>query len=537
MAQNVKLKLDNLKEIRKVDERLVSYNVEMTEVTGGTFWKEYTPEEIAGNGKFAMVGIKNADSMMQVYPPIDLYNPRLRKFAKEIGPVWVRVSGTWATKTYYDLDGKANGVAPEGFQNLLTKEQWVGVLDFVKEMGAKLLVSVSNCQGIHSAEEPWNPSQAKLLFDFSRDYGVPINAAEFMNEPNLLSGSGAPKGYTVEHFLRDQDIFNKWVHENYPECLTVGPCSVGGGIMGKLNVEKFPLKLLMKKMGTEAFIKDAKEPMEVFSYHYYNGVSERIAAGISLVHWPEKKINSEKFLDAAPYCAKTAAKLRDKYMPGAQLWVTESGDAGGGGDTWASTYVDVLRTLNELGTYATITDGIVFHNTLASSDYGWLRHGTFDPRPNYYAILLWNRLMGTTVYDSEEPIREGAHVFCHSRKDGKEGYAYLIINNSKKEYTTVEIPKEATCYTLSGNGKMRSTTALLNGKELVVDENDNLPSLEGEVVSGAIKLAPGTCTFLVIQFMEGKTKGKGKSNDLPFYEEQNIIKGINSIFYAQIDWG
>ena len=322
--------------------------------------------------------------------------------------------------------------------------------------------------------------------------------AEFMNEPNLLSGSGAPKGYTVEHFLRDQDIFNKWVHENYPECLTVGPCSVGGGIMGKLNVEKFPLKLLMKKMGTEAFIKDAKEPMEVFSYHYYNGVSERIAAGISLVHWPEKKINSEKFLDAAPYCAKAAAKLRDKYMPGAQLWVTESGDAGGGGDTWASTYVDVLRTLNELGTYATITDGIVFHNTLASSDYGWLRHGTFDPRPNYYAILLWNRLMGTTVYDSEEPIREGAHVFCHSRKDGKEGYAYLIINNSKKEYTTVEIPKEATCYTLSGNGKMRSTTALLNGKELVVDENDNLPSLEGEVVSGAIKLAPGTCTFLVI---------------------------------------
>lgn len=31
------------------------------------------------------------------------------------------------------------------------------------------------------------------------------------------------------------------------------------------------------------------------------------------------------------------------------MWVTESGDAGGGGDTWASTYLDVIRTLNEAG--------------------------------------------------------------------------------------------------------------------------------------------------------------------------------------------
>lgn len=58
------------------------------------------------------------------------------------------------------------------------------MLDFVKEVGGKLLVSVANCEGIHSAHEPWHPGQAKLLFDLSREYGVPIAAAEFMNEPN-----------------------------------------------------------------------------------------------------------------------------------------------------------------------------------------------------------------------------------------------------------------------------------------------------------------------------------------------------------------
>ena len=84
MTKNIKLNSSGLKEIRRVDERLASYNVEMTEVTGGTFWKEYTPEEIAGNGKFPVIGIMNKDSLMQVYPPIDLYNERLRKFASEI---------------------------------------------------------------------------------------------------------------------------------------------------------------------------------------------------------------------------------------------------------------------------------------------------------------------------------------------------------------------------------------------------------------------------------------------------------------------
>ena len=50
MAKNIKLNTTGLKKIRNIDEKLTSYNVEMTEVTGCTFWKEYTLEQIAGNG-------------------------------------------------------------------------------------------------------------------------------------------------------------------------------------------------------------------------------------------------------------------------------------------------------------------------------------------------------------------------------------------------------------------------------------------------------------------------------------------------------
>ena len=141
---------------------------------------------------------------------------------------------------------------------------------------------------------------------------------------------------------------------------------------------------------------------------------------------------------------------------------------------------------------------MIFHNTLASSDYGYLKHGSFEPRPNYFAVLLWNRLMGKTCYNVGQKNVEGAHIYCHSRKDGKEGKAYLVINNSRTETTTVELPGEAEVYALTGNGKIRSRTMLLNGKELVLGENDALPELAGVKTSGQVEIAPGGCTFFVI---------------------------------------
>ena len=105
---------------------MVSYNVEFTEVTGGTFWKSYTPGQIAGTEPFQLDlssgnFMEIQKGMMQYYPPVDLYNSRIRKLAKAFGPAWIRVSGTWATKTYYDCDGTTGGVAPEGFDSVLTK--------------------------------------------------------------------------------------------------------------------------------------------------------------------------------------------------------------------------------------------------------------------------------------------------------------------------------------------------------------------------------------------------------------------------------
>ena len=499
MAEIVKLNPGAVTQLRTMNPRLVSYNVEMTEVTGGTFWKAYTEAQVDGTEEFPVIkDWTNMANLQQWYDPIDTTNPRLIKLAKELGSAWIRVSGTWANKTYYDFDNKYEGKVPEGFQSVLTKEQWLNLLDFVKAVDGKLLVSIANCPGIHAANEPMPFEQAELLFRTSKEYGVPIAAAEFTNEPNLIALSGLPQGYTAEDHARDHDLFGAWLKENYPECLFVGPCTVG-------DIEMFGMgndgagggmAAGFQMVTTEQLLGDYKSAMDVFSYHYYNGVSERGAAMGG--HWPYQAILSEPYMGVAAHCARQYVPKRDKYVPGGEMWVTESGDAGCGGNTWASTYADVPRTLNELGEFSTVTNGVIFHNTLASSDYGFLKHGTFLPRPNYFAVKLWKQVMGNVVYATGEPIREGAHVYCHDRADGKEGKAYLVINNSWTETTTVELPGEAEIYALTGNGGMRTRTMLLNGQELVLGENDELPEMKALKVTGSVDVAPGGCTFIVI---------------------------------------
>lgn len=509
MAEFVKIDPATRKALREGNPMLMSYNVEFAEVTGGTFWKAYTPAQIAGTEEFHVAPSKDGlagmyKDLMQVYKPIDLYDEKLRKLARALGPAWVRVSGTWATKTYYDFDGTTGGIAPEGYLNVLTKDQWIGVLDFVKAVGAKLMISVANCPGLHSAEEPWHPAEAEKIFALSKEYGVPIDGAEFANEPNMMEDTGFPKGYTPAHYVRDQDLFFAWLRKNYPGVLCIGPSAVGPdaqiGRKGALDAKGGGgVELLTKSCYCADLLEGTKEPLDVFSYHYYNGVSDRLASIMPSAHWLAEEANGEDYLEVAINCAHIYGKLRDKYCPGGEMWVTESGDAGGGGDTWASTYLDVLRTLNELGGFAALTSGVIFHNTLASSDYGFVAREVHDPRPNYFAVLLWNRLMGATVYDAG-PVRFGAHVYAHSRKDGKEGAVYLVINNSLTEPTTVELPCAAARYTLAGqDGNMRAAVMTLNGQPLVLGENDSLPAMEPVAqAAGRTEVAPGNCVFFVV---------------------------------------
>lgn len=491
---NLKLCTENLVKLRNVDPMITSYNIEMTEVTGGTFWKPYTPEQVAGTEEYAIADVTNTSAMMQYYGPLNMYDERLRKMAKGIPSVWVRVSGSWATKTYYDFSDSEEVVRPEGYENVLTKKQWIGVLDYVKAMDGKLLISLANCEGNHHKDEPWNPEQTKMLLDFSKEYGVPVLAIEFVNEPNYIDITGYPKGYTVEDYGKDFDFFAKWLRENYPEILIVGPSSATNeqGIHPRLDAPRRFFKAIL----TRDMLAACQEKPDIFSYHYYNGMSERAAATGG--HFPVDEALTEDYLSVAERAVKYYVEMSKDVITNGQLWVTESGDAACGGNTWGSTFLDVIRSANELGIFTKYTEGVIFHNTFCSSDYGWLDHHTLLPRPNYWLNYIWNQLVGTSTYDAEWENCEGAHVYAYSRKDEKDGYVYMIINNSKTEETVVDFDKAVEVYLLSAD-EIRGKEIKLNGTVLELAENDAFPEMISEgCENGKVVLPPVSVVFVVV---------------------------------------
>mgnify|MGYP003290660283 CR=1 FL=1 len=107
--------------------------------------------------------------------------------------------------------------------------------------------------------------------------------------------------------------------------------------------------------------------------------------------------------------------------------------------------------------------------------------------------------MGNTVYESTIPVEMSSHVFAHSRAEGKDGIAYLVINNSKTNNTIVELSCEAKIYSLScKNNNLCSRTMLLNDKKLFSNGNNDLPKMKPVKVKDQLEIKPGGCAFILI---------------------------------------
>jgi hypothetical protein len=85
--------------------------------------------------------------------------------------------------------------------------------------------------------------------------------------------------------------------------------------------------------------------------------------------------------------------------------------------------------MDELGLAASHGQRVVVRQTLAGSDYGLIDDETLAPNPDYWASLLWKRLMGRIVLgvkpSGDDPfVRAYAH--CTPARDGS--LSLLIIN-------------------------------------------------------------------------------------------------------------
>lgn len=478
-----------------VDERFQSYNIEMVEVTGGRFWKPYGEQAAPGAGSQPSsahranqpVGLNPA--MFQYRPPIDLSNPRLRALAAALGPAYVRVSGSWANTTYFqDSNAPPPKAPPKGFNGVLTRKEWKGVVDFAQAVSAKIVTSFATSAGTRNAAGVWSPNQARRLLAYTKSIGGSIAAAEFMNEPTYPAAAGVPKGYDAEDYGRDVKIFHRFVQQAAPHMLFLGPGSVGEGLS---------LGVPMKGLNSAALLGATGPVFDVFSYHFYGAVSERCKMLGPAGQTTPAAALSENWLSRADKVDEFYAALRDRFDPGKPLWITETADAACGGNPWASTFLDTFRYLDQHASLAQRGVKVIMHNTLASSDYGLLDQNTLAPRPNYWAALLWRKLMGATVLNPGPSPTPALHLYAQCLPGHPGGVTLLAINLDRAAPHAIELPFASDRYTLTARN-LEDTAVMLNGNKLELSSSGGLPQLAGAPAAGRVVFAPASITFLAI---------------------------------------
>jgi heparanase 1 len=473
-----------------IDERFQSYNIEMVEVTGGRFWKPYAstaaPEKPSTNQPSGM-----DPSLYEYRPPIDLSNARLRKLASALGPAYLRVSGTWANSTYFqNSDAPPPTEPPPGFKGVLTRPQWKGVVDFSNAANAEIVTSFAVSAGARDSSGIWTPDQASQIVAYTESVGGKIAAAEYMNEPTFAVMGGAPNGYDAAAYGRDFAVFHAFARKSVPGMLILGPGGVGEG--------SSLVPASMHLLSTESLLLATGHGIDAFSYHSYGGVSSRCAsmgaasttsaAAALSAEWLARPIGIEEFY----------AKLRDQYEPGKPMWLTETAETACGGDRWASTFLDSFRYLDQLGLLAKLGVQVHLHNTLASSDYGLLDEKTYEPRPNYWAALLWHKLMGTTVLDPGASPSPNLHLYAQCLRNQPGGVALLAINADRTTAYSLAVPVAGERYTLTAK-ELMDKQVQLNDADLKLGADDSLPELQGTATkTGKLAFAPTSITFLAL---------------------------------------
>ena len=123
---------------------------------------------------------------------------------------------------------------------------------------------------------------------------------------------------------------------------------------------------------------------------------------------------------------------------------------------------------------------VIMHNTLASSDYGLLDENTFAPRPNYWAALLWRRLMGATVLDPHTSPIPNVYVYAHCLQNHLGGVTLLVINADRQQVHEITLPSDAERYTLTAK-RLQDTTSPAQWEDSSTEQRWRHATISGSV--------------------------------------------------------
>jgi len=305
--------------------------------------------------------------------------------------------------------------------------------------------------------------------------------------------SDLPKGYGAADYVRDFAVFRDWARRYAPDMLILGPGSVG-----EASIEdQLPANLVakMRAVSSDAMMAGNPGGVDAVSYHYYGGASQRCAAQGMVSPNPADAL-SETWLAGTSKEQAYYAALRDKYEPGKSIWLTETAQAACGGSPWASTFRDSFRYVSQLGRLAQKGVLVVMHNTLAASDYALIDGDTLTPRPNYWAAVLWARLMGPSVLASPIASSPDVRIYAQCLR-GKPGGVALATLNLGAKPQRLSPGKGALAYAMTA-AALDDRTVLINGAAPSVSDAGEVTGFTPRTIGSHMVLSPQSINYIAV---------------------------------------
>lgn len=485
-AQN-RIDAERLPLVRTMDERFQSFQVGMSHLTGGETWRTYDQSAQAGEDRKPT---ESFEAVREARDPADLTNPRLRTLTAALGPFYVRYGGTTTNAVFFqDNDEPKMAKAPEGFLRVLTRDAWKGGLDFAKAVDAKVVTGFTVSEGVRNEAGVWTPAHAAPWMAYTQSIGGEIYAAELFNEPNAPEPGRMPEGQSAEDFARDFAAFSAFMAEAAPDVKLAGP---GVATLGT----PVPVPSLENTTPEEYITAEPRPEFDILSYHFYGAIAERCAPPDSPVGISVDRALSEDWLSRPDKQFQRHKALRDKYFPNAPIWLTETGAAACGGTRWQPTFLDTFRYLGTNARLAKQGLDAIFTHALISGSNGVIDETTFQPNANYWAALLWRRLMGVEILDAG-PTQPGLHVYAHCQRNHAGGVTLMALNLEDSP-AEIAVSGPADLYALTAT-ELQSRTVLLNGKPLALGKDDTLPAIEPKrLTEERITLAPTSVNFIAL---------------------------------------
>jgi len=433
--------------------------------------------------------------------PIDLQDPKLQKLALNLNLAYLRIGGTEADQLIYKVKKKkAKKKAKKHHRSsdagellekpldgnyVLDRIRWKELEAFCREIDAELFMTLNAGPGRRKEDDTWKRKNARSLIRYSRkrssreggrlqpiwELGNEVNAYRFFYGP----GKGiSPRCYA------DDVVKLKSMLEKEGGGSTAGPALVVWPVAG----EVFPfLRRFLKNLSSRSATQSATQSssLDILTWHFYPQQSFRCPVATRRAK-PRTLLNP-RHLDALGRQAGRINRLRDRYIPQAQVWLGETGHAQCGGEPGLSDrFVSSLWWLDTLGQMALMGQGQVIRQSLIGGDYGLINYKTKVPNPDYWATILWNSLMGDRVYRLKVKGSRKLRAYLHSHPHRPGLYSLLVINLEWKREGRLLLSEDFASpeeqWLLSSDSPF-SSQILLNGKALDVSDDMGVPDLSG----------------------------------------------------------